>query len=119
VPRRRCVGCGRIAPKPELLRIVAVDQRSTGAGERARRVAVADRDATMPGRGAYLCRAGDPAGAAGLADPACLERATRRGGIPRALRSAVTLDPKLVELVKRVAQPAEGRPAGPLVLSKS
>jgi predicted RNA-binding protein YlxR (DUF448 family) len=97
VPRRRCVGCGRIAPKPELLRIVAVDQRSAGVGERAHRVAVADRDATMPGRGAYLCRSGELA--AGSVDPACLERATRRGGIARALRSSVTLDPKLVESV--------------------
>ncbi len=50
----------------------------------------------MPGRGAYLCRAG-AAHAAGRVDPACLDRASRRGGIARALRAAVTLDPKLVE----------------------
>jgi predicted RNA-binding protein YlxR (DUF448 family) len=92
VPRRRCVGCGRIAPKSELLRIVATDQRLATDGDRARRLAVADRAGTMPGRGAYLCSAGDA-----LADPACLQRATRRGGIARALRSAVALDPKLVE----------------------
>jgi predicted RNA-binding protein YlxR (DUF448 family) len=95
------------------------DRRAASPGEHASRIAIADRDATMPGRGAYLCLAADPAVASPLVDPACLERATRRGGIARALRAAVTLDPKLVESVKRVAQPAEGRPAGPLAISKS
>jgi predicted RNA-binding protein YlxR (DUF448 family) len=86
------------------LRIVAVDRRSADAGGGPHRVAVVDRDAKMPGRGAYVCRAsdpGDPSEAAGLADPACLERASGRGSIARALRSAVTLDPKLVESVIR------------------
>jgi predicted RNA-binding protein YlxR (DUF448 family) len=95
------------------------ERRAASPGERVSRVAVADRDATMPGRGAYLCRAADPAIESTFVDPVCLERATHRGGIARALRSAVTLDPKLVESVKRVAQPAEGRPAGPLAISKS
>jgi predicted RNA-binding protein YlxR (DUF448 family) len=88
------VGCGRIAPKSALLRIAVADRES--AGEGTSRHAVIDRDGVMPGRGAYLCRGGDldpPT----LADPACLARAARRGGIARALRSAVTLDPKLVE----------------------
>jgi predicted RNA-binding protein YlxR (DUF448 family) len=89
-PRRRCVGCGRIAPKSELVRIaVAAD-----SGAPARR-AVHDRDGTMPGRGAYLCRGGD----AEVPAADCLDRAMRRGGIARALRSAVTLDPKFVESV--------------------
>ncbi len=65
VPRRRCVGCGRIAPKSELVRIAA-----TGDGESGPRLAVLDRAGTMPGRGAYLCR--DPAPTAPLAD--CLSR---------------------------------------------
>ncbi len=101
MPRRRCVGCGRIAPKSELLRIAATVQGAAGESERARRHAVLDRDGTMPGRGAYLCRAADPDRRSGLPDPACLERALRRGGIARTLRAAVTLDPKLVESVNR------------------
>lgn len=105
MPRRRCVGCGRIAPKSQLLRIALTDKRS----------AVHDRDGKMPGRGAYLCRGEDPE----LPAPDCLARAMSRGGIARALRSAATLDPKLVESVKRVAQPADGRPAGPLAISRS
>ena len=62
-----------------------------------RRRAVLDRAGTMPGRGAYLCQgraAGEPV--AGL--PAL---ATRRGGIARALRCRVTIDPELVESVSR------------------
>jgi len=66
-------------------------------GEGSRRRAVIDRAGTMPGRGAYLCRGrapGEPA-----AD--CLAGAMRRGGIPRALRCRVTIDPELVESVSR------------------
>ena len=95
MPERRCVGCGRIAPKSELLRIAAIERRSTDNGAVSARRAIADRDGTMPGRGAYLCRGADPE----LPAPDCLEQAMRRGGIARALRSAVTVDPKLVESV--------------------
>ena len=64
VPSRRCVGCGRLAPKYELVRLAV---RDDGGGcwpspTRAKR---------MPGRGAYLCAGPGPAGA----DPSCLERA--------------------------------------------
>jgi predicted RNA-binding protein YlxR (DUF448 family) len=70
-----------------------------GAGGRA----VHDRDATMPGRGAYLCRGRNPE----LPAADCLARAMRRGGVPRALRAAVTLDPKLVESEQDPARPAK------------
>jgi predicted RNA-binding protein YlxR (DUF448 family) len=97
VPRRRCVGCGRVAPKTELLRLAVSERRSfEESGDRLRR-AVLDRAATMPGRGAYLC----PAGAAGEPAADCLERATRRGALARALRCAVKIDPKLLESISR------------------
>ena len=69
VPRRRCVGCGRSAPKPELVRIAL----GSGGEGRTRR-AVLDRDGVMPGRGAYLCRGG------ARAEPAadCLALAVRQ-----------------------------------------
>jgi len=51
----------------------------------------------MPGRGAYLCR-GE---LRELPAAACVERALRGRAIPRALRSPVSLDPKLVESVSR------------------
>jgi predicted RNA-binding protein YlxR (DUF448 family) len=92
-PLRRCVGCGRIAPKSELLRIAVAHDR-----EGLPRRAIVDRDATMPGRGAYLCRAAHAPSPATI-DRACLERARRRRGIARALRAAVTLDTELVESV--------------------
>jgi predicted RNA-binding protein YlxR (DUF448 family) len=97
---------------------IAVAGRGQAAEGDARRSAIVDRDGTMPGRGAYLCRDADASAPATVAG-ACLERALRRGGIARALRSSVTVDPKLVESVKRVAQQAGGRPAGPLALSRS
>jgi predicted RNA-binding protein YlxR (DUF448 family) len=79
-----------VAPKPELVRIVVADRRSGGRG-----IAVLDRDGTMPGRGAYLCRAADRPEPAG----ACLAKAMRREGIQRTLRARVALDPKIVESV--------------------
>ena len=88
MPARRCVGCGRIAAKSELLRIAVARQGSERRGR-----AVCDRDGTMGGRGAYLCLGSEPHSPA----PECLARALKRGGIARALRSAVTLDAKLVE----------------------
>jgi len=91
VPRRRCVGCGRIAPRSELIRI-AVAEDGDGHSKRA----VLDRTGTMAGRGAYLCRGT-------CAEPAadCLTLATRRGRIARALRCTVMIDAKLIESVGR------------------
>lgn len=93
VPRRRCVGCGRIAPKSELLRIAAVEMDDAAPAR-----AVLDVAKRMPGRGAYLCRG------ALATQPAqdCLAHATRRGGIARALRRSIPgglalNDVKLVE----------------------
>jgi predicted RNA-binding protein YlxR (DUF448 family) len=71
------------------------DQGAAGDRKGPSGRAIADLDATMPGRGAYLCRDGDLD--ASRADPACLARAVHSGGIARALRAAVSLDPKLVE----------------------
>jgi predicted RNA-binding protein YlxR (DUF448 family) len=74
------------------MRIALSHPRPGAAGaERAR--AVHDRHGTMPGRGAYLCLGGRPDTPAAE----CLRVAMRRGGFARALRAAVTLDPKLVE----------------------
>jgi predicted RNA-binding protein YlxR (DUF448 family) len=58
--------------------------------------AVIDRVGTLPGRGAYLCKAGT---GETTPNPECLRLAERRRGIARALRCAVTVDPKLVESI--------------------
>ena len=84
------MGCGRVTGKPALVRLALAEDES-GAGGRRR--VVLDLSGALPGRGAYLCaaeRGGAPA-------PDCLTRATRRGGIARAFRAAVTLAPDFVE----------------------
>jgi predicted RNA-binding protein YlxR (DUF448 family) len=86
------VGCGRVAPKSELMRLVAAREDRTGPAQ-----AVHDPSATMPGRGAYLCRGERPGEAAG----GCLAEATRRGAIGRALRCAVTVTSERLESVSR------------------
>jgi hypothetical protein len=72
-PRRRCVGCGALAPKSDLRRVVVADGRVR-----------ADPDQRLPGRGAYVC------------NRACAERAVQRGGFARAFRSSVLIDPDLL-----------------------
>jgi len=95
-PTRRCVGCGRSAPKTELLRVALAAAPLAAARESERPRAIVDRAGTLPGRGAYLCRAHDASEPARV-ERACLRRATRRGALARALRAAVTLDRELVE----------------------
>ena len=73
-PERTCVGCGRRAPAPELVRFAAVDGRL-----------VAGR--TLPGRGAWTCRR-----------LACFERAVARRAFNRVLRQTVAVDPALSRL---------------------
>ncbi|MGI9097075.1 MAG: YlxR family protein [Solirubrobacteraceae bacterium] len=72
-PRRRCIGCGALAPKSGLRRVVLVDGRVQ-----------ADPTQRLPGRGAYVC------------DRACAQRALRRGGFARAFRSSIHVDPDLL-----------------------
>jgi predicted RNA-binding protein YlxR (DUF448 family) len=67
------VGCGALAAKPDLLRVVRVDGRVQ-----------ADPEQRMPGRGAYVC------------DRTCAERALRHGAFARAFRSSVLIHPDLL-----------------------
>jgi predicted RNA-binding protein YlxR (DUF448 family) len=73
-PVRTCVGCGRKAPQPELLRFVARDGSLV-------------QSPNGEGRGAYTCRR-----------LACFERAVARGAFNRTLRQTVRLDPELSRL---------------------
>jgi uncharacterized protein len=73
-PLRTCVGCGRRAPKDELLRFVARSGAlAPGPGD--------------PGRGAYTCRR-----------LACFERAVSRNAFSRTLKRTVRVDPELAHL---------------------
>jgi uncharacterized protein len=66
-PIRQCVGCRGRAPQAELLRVAAQ------GGE-----LLLDPRRRLPGRGAYVHHRRE-----------CLDRATRRGSLARALRTAV------------------------------
>jgi predicted RNA-binding protein YlxR (DUF448 family) len=73
-PVRTCAGCGRKAPKRELVRFVGTAGELT-PGER------------KPGRGAYTCRR-----------LSCFERAASRRAFGRTLRQTVRVDPALTAL---------------------
>jgi predicted RNA-binding protein YlxR (DUF448 family) len=73
-PIRTCVGCGRKAPQPELLRFVAPGGELTPG-------------ANASGRGAYTCRR-----------LACFERALASRGFNRTLKTTVRVDPGLASL---------------------
>jgi uncharacterized protein len=74
-PVRTCVGCRKQAAKSDLLRVVGTATTADGLA------VVVDEQARRPGRGAYLHLSQD-----------CLDQAERRRALPRALRSAGTLD---------------------------
>jgi predicted RNA-binding protein YlxR (DUF448 family) len=73
-----------VAAKHELLRLAAVADAADRDG--AARV-VADPEARLPGRGAYVCNA------------ACAAGALRRRALPRAFRRAVRTAPDFVESI--------------------
>jgi predicted RNA-binding protein YlxR (DUF448 family) len=74
VPIRSCAGCGRKAPKRELVRFVGRGGTLTPS-------------AAGPGRGVYTCRR-----------LACFERALERRAFNRTLRRTVRVDPGLASL---------------------
>ncbi len=63
VARRTCIGCRRVRPKADLVRLVR------GADGAVR------PDPRAPGRGAYVCP-----------DPGCVERALKAGRLSQAFR---------------------------------
>lgn len=67
LPTRTCVGCRTREPKSTLLRVVLANGRP-----------VLDSRLRLAGRGAYIHRT-----------MSCLDRATKRGGLARALRASV------------------------------
>jgi len=73
-PTRSCAGCGRRAPKDELVRFVA----------RAGELTQADK---APGRGVYTCRRLQ-----------CFERALSRRAFARTLKETVRVEPALAGL---------------------
>jgi predicted RNA-binding protein YlxR (DUF448 family) len=74
VPTRTCLGCGRKAPQPELVRFVVHN-------------GVLTRSRSGEGRGAYTCRR-----------LSCFERAVSKRAFNRVLRAPVRVEPGLEAL---------------------
>ncbi len=68
IPMRKCVGCGEMKPKSELIRIVLTDEGEVEL----------DSSLKKNGRGAYLCNSIE-----------CLERAIRSKGLNRSLKTMI------------------------------
>jgi uncharacterized protein len=81
-----------VAPKPELVRLASVP-----GGPERRPTATLDRTGTMPGRGAYVCRAGPRENP----NRECMRLATRKGTLQRAFRGAVDVPVELLESESR------------------
>ena len=68
IPLRKCVGCGQMKPKSELIRVVRDSAGSVSL----------DPVGKKPGRGAYLCP-----------DPACLAKAKKKKALERCFEQPV------------------------------
>ena len=68
MPERTCVGCRKKCEKDELIRFAYYNG-----------VMSFDREWSLPGRGAYLCR-----------DDACLEKAIKNKGFSRTFKARVS-----------------------------
>ncbi|MDP9386753.1 MAG: YlxR family protein [Actinomycetota bacterium] len=66
-PARTCIGCRRVAPPAELVRLVRAPDGTLAVGR------------SLPGRGAWLC----------VGSPRCVDLAERRKAFSRALRGPV------------------------------
>jgi predicted RNA-binding protein YlxR (DUF448 family) len=81
-----------VAPKHELVRLARVHV----VGESSA-TATIDRTGTLPGRGAYVCRAK----ARDEPSRECMKLATSKGTLPRAFRAAVEVPVELLESESR------------------
>ena len=84
-PERTCVGCRRVRPKHDLVRLA-----------RDGTLVVVDVHAVRPGRGAYVCP-----------DPACIRAAGRRGArsLQRALPGVTEAAVSVLEAAQREVAP--------------
>jgi predicted RNA-binding protein YlxR (DUF448 family) len=88
-PLRTCIGCQKVAPVSELVRVSCDVGGSLALG------------VGQAGRGAWLCRD----------SPRCFELATRRRAFSRALRRPVT--PDAIETLGALLSSTKDRPSAP------
>ena len=85
VPLRKCIGCGEMKPKKELLRIVRSPDGQVGF----------DPCGRLPGRGAYLCR-----------NVECLRAAQKRHSLERSF--SCKIEPEVYEVMANALAEADG-----------
>ena len=68
IPMRKCVGCGEMKPKKELVRILRTEDEGF----------VLDTTGKKNGRGAYICYSRD-----------CFQKAVKNKGLERSFKQAV------------------------------
>ncbi|MFG6366269.1 RNase P modulator RnpM [Schaedlerella sp.] len=68
IPMRKCVGCGEMKPKKELLRVLRTEEEDF----------VLDTTGKKNGRGAYICYSRD-----------CFQKAVKNKGLERSFKQAV------------------------------
>ena len=68
IPMRKCVGCGEMKPKKELLRILRTEEEGF----------VLDTTGKKNGRGAYICYSRD-----------CFQKAVKNKGLERSFKQAI------------------------------
>lgn len=68
IPMRKCVGCGEMKPKKELIRVLRTMEEEF----------VLDATGRKNGRGAYLCRSME-----------CFEKAVKNKGLERSFKQAI------------------------------
>ncbi|WP_407385583.1 RNase P modulator RnpM [Ruminococcus sp.] len=78
IPLRKCIGCGEMKDKRELVRIVRNKEGEISV----------DLVGKKPGRGAYICK-----------DVACLEKAQKAKRLERAFSSKI--EPEIYDTMRR------------------
>ena len=86
VPMRKCVGCGEMKPKKELMRVLRTEENEF----------VLDTTGKKNGRGAYLCLSKE-----------CFDKAVKNKGLERSFKQAIPtevyerLEREMIELETR------------------
>lgn len=86
IPMRKCVGCGEMKQKKEMLRVLRTAEDEF----------VLDATGKMNGRGAYLCR-----------NAACFDMAVKNKGLERSFKQAIPAD--VYERLKKEMNEIEAR----------
>ena len=81
IPMRKCLGCGEMKPKKELVRVIKTPENEI----------LLDKTGRQNGRGAYICNNLD-----------CLNRALKNKGLERSFKTALPAD--VVESLKEAME---------------